>query len=51
MTTPVLERTEVRCAVSGCTHVAAGTVVDLDESRALPVCASHFADRTALLDA
>lgn len=49
MTSPVLDPAAVHCAVSGCTHVAAGTVIDLDEGRPLPVCASHFAARSALL--
>ena len=39
----------VHCVVPGCTHVAAGTVIDVDEPKALPVCASHFAQRSALL--
>lgn len=49
MTSPAIDPAAVHCVVSGCTHIAAGTVIDVDEPKALPVCASHFAQRSALL--
>lgn len=49
MTSSHLEPDAVRCTIAECTRVAAGTVLDLDDVRALPVCASHFVEQSAPL--